>query len=235
MTQGKSFLSAWVPVVLIASYCFSGASQAGWETQWIDRFDDSALDLNNWTPQVQANYNNEIQCYTDDDSSASKNYDLSGGTLKIIARRQAIDCPGLGGAARSWTSGRINSKDKREFLYGRIESRIRFLTLQSGTWPAFWMLENRIAEHPQKGDNDFVNWPNPGAGEIDVWEWFSNNSSSYITNFFNTSGCASEVRYSYPGGGADVLQWHDYAIEWNANAIRFYVDDTLVTAHHVSA
>lgn len=220
--------------MLLIACCVSSASPAGWETQWIDRFDGSGLDLNNWTPQIQASYNNEIQCYTDDDSSVNKNYELSGGSLKIIARRQAIDCPGLGGAPRSWTSGRINSKDKQEFLYGRIESRIRFLNLEGGTWPAFWMLENRIAEHPVKGDNDFVNWPNPGAGEIDVWEWFSNSSGSYITNFFNTSGCGGLEHYDYPGGAADVQQWHDYAIEWDANAIHFYVDDTLVTSHDVS-
>ena len=224
----------WLPFVVIITSLFSNPLAAGWETQWIDRFDGSSLDLNNWTPQTQANYNNEIQCYTDDDSSPNKNYDISDGVLKIIARRQAIDCPGLGGTFRSWTSGRINSKDKQEFLYGRIESRIRFLDLKGGTWPAFWMLENRIAEQPRKFDNDFVNWPNPGAGEIDVWEWFSNNPTTYITNFFNTSGCGSELRYAYPGGAADVQQWHDYAIEWDASAIRFYMDDTLVNSHNIS-
>ena len=214
--------------------CISGAAQAGWEVQWIDRFDGNGIDLNNWTPQIQANYNNEIQCYTDDDSSPDRNYELSGGTLKIIARRQNINCPGLGGTPRTWTSGRINSKDKQEFLYGRIESRIRFHNLESGTWPAFWMLEGRIAEHPIKGDNDFVNWPNPGAGEIEVWEWFSNSPNSYITNFFNTSGCGGLAHYNYPGGGGDVLEWHDYAIEWEEDEIRFYVDDTLVTSYDVT-
>jgi beta-glucanase (GH16 family) len=221
--------------VIIITSLFSNPLVAGWETQWIDRFDGSSLDLNNWTAQTQANYNNEIQCYTDDDSSANKNYDISNGVLKIIARRQAINCPGLGGTQRPWTSGRINSKDKQEFLYGRIESRIRFLDLKGGTWPAFWMLENRIAEQPRKGDNDFVNWPNRGAGEIDVWEWFSNQPASYITNFFNTGGCGRELRYAYPAGAADVQQWHDYAIEWDASAIRFYIDDTLVNSHNISS
>ncbi len=213
---------------------FVAPVMAGWEMQWIDRFDGTEVDWNNWIAQVQANFNAEVQCYTDDDSSVDKNYDVSNGTLKIIARRQSINCPGLGGAPRTWTSGRINSKDKVEFQYGRIESRIRFLNLQGGTWPAFWMLENRIFEHPIANDNDFVNWPNPGAGEIDVWEWFSNNPGSYITNFFNTGGCGSETRYNYPGGGPDVQQWHRYAIEWDQNAITFYIDDIAVDSHDVS-
>jgi beta-glucanase (GH16 family) len=230
----KNFLLVLLHIVCIASN-FSTPSIAGWELQWVERFDGNEVDWNNWTAQIQANFNAEEQCYTDDDSSDNKNYDVSDGTLKIIARRQTINCPGLSGSPREWTSGRINSKDKREFLYGRIESRIRFLNLEAGTWPAFWMLENRIYEDPIANDNDFITWPNPGAGEIDVWEWFANNPGSYITNFFNTNGCGNEVRYTYPDGSSQVQQWHDYAIEWDTNSIKFFIDDVMVTSHDVSA
>lgn len=209
---------------------------AGWEVNYIDTFSGNGINWQNWTAQTDANFNNEVQCYTDDDSSVNKNFDVSNGTLKIIARKQQVSCTGLNNQTRSWTSGRINSKDKREFLYGRIESRIRFHNLEAGTWPAFWMLENRIAESPRKNDDDFSHWPTPGAGEIDVWEWFANSPNSYITNFFNTGGsaCGNEVRFSYPNGASDVLNWHDYAIEWDENNISFYMDDTLVTSHNVS-
>ncbi|GGA82613.1 hypothetical protein GCM10011369_25760 [Neiella marina] len=211
-----------------------GVAHAGWEVQWIDTFDGNSVNWDNWTAQIQANYNNELQCYTDDETSADKNLEVSNGTLKIHARRQAIECPGLGGQQRQWTSGRLNSKDKQEFLYGRIEARIRMLDLDGGTWPAFWMLENRIAENPLKGDNDTVHWPNPGAGEIDVWEWFSNNGNSYITNFFNVSGCGTEFRPTYPGGAADVQAFHTYAIEWSADDIHFLMDDVVVASYNVS-
>jgi len=213
---------------------FSPGAFAGWERQWIDPFDGNAVNWDNWTAQVQANFNAEVQCYTDDDSSADQNFDVSGGTLKIIARRQTVNCAGLNGQERDWTSGRLNSKDKREFLYGRIESRIRFLNLEGGTWPAFWMLENRIAEDPVANDGDSISWPNPGAGEIDVWEWYSNNAGSYITNFFNTGGCGGETRHNYPFGSADVNNWHTYAIEWTADSISFFRDDTLVTTHDMT-
>lgn len=225
-------LSKSIFLLLMTLSCFS--IQAGWEVHWIDKFNGSNVNWNNWTAQVQANYNNEVQCYTNDDSTANKNYDVSDGTLKIIARKQSLNCPGLNGIPKTWTSGRLNSKDKQEFLYGRIESRIRFHDLEGGTWPAFWMLENRIAEAPKKNDNDFINWPQMGAGEIDVWEWFSNEPNTYITNFFNVNGCGSEVRYNYPNGSADVLTWHKYAIEWNENTIQFFIDETLVTSHNVS-
>lgn len=207
---------------------FSASTMAGWQVQWIDKFDGTGINWDNWTAQTQANYNNEVQCYTDDDSSANKNYDVSNGTLKIIARKQNIACPGLGGTPKSWTSGRLNSKDKSEFLYGRIESRIRFNTLAAGTWPAFWMLENRIQEQPYKNDNDFSHWPSAGAGEIDIWEWFSNEPDTYITNFFNSESCAGEIRYSYPNGGADVQNWHNYALEWSKDNTSFFIDNILV-------
>jgi len=220
----------------LSSLIIATPALAGWEINFIDKFDGNGVNWQNWTAQIDANYNNEVQCYTDDDSSANKNFDVSDGTLKIIARKQQVNCAGLNNQSKSWTSGRINGKDKQEFLYGRIESRIRFHNLEGGTWPAFWMLENRIAESPRKNDNDTIHWPNPGAGEIDVWEWFSNSSTTYITNFFNTGGasCGNEVRFTYPNGASDVLDWHDYAIEWDENNISFYMDDTLVTSHNVS-
>ncbi|ABM02412.1 glycoside hydrolase, family 16 [Psychromonas ingrahamii 37] len=214
---------------------FSSSAMAGWELQWIDKFDGTSVNWDNWTAQTQANYNNEVQCYTNDDSSVNKNYDVSDGTLKIIARKQNINCPGLGGTQKSWTSGRLNSKDKNEFLYGRIESRIKFHNLEGGTWPAFWMLENRIAEQPVKGDGDSINWPNAGAGEIDVWEWFSNAPNTYITNFFNTESCAGETLYSYPNGGPDVQNWHNYALEWSKDNTSFYIDDILVVSQDMSS
>ena len=223
-------------LLCLLSLLVSPNALAGWEINFIDKFSGPEVNWDNWTAQTDANFNNEVQCYTDDDSSAYKNLDVSDGTLKIIARKQQVSCKGLNNQARTWTSGRINGKDKREFLYGRIEARIRFHNLERGTWPAFWMLENRIAESPRKGDGDNSNWPNPGAGEIDVWEWFANSPSTYITNFFNTGGasCGNEVRFSYPNGASDVLNWHDYAIEWDENNISFYMDDTLVSSHNVS-
>ncbi|WP_413702461.1 family 16 glycosylhydrolase [Psychromonas sp. KJ10-10] len=142
-----------------------------------------------------------------------------------MARKGSNYCSTLN-SQKSWTSGRLNSKDKQEFLYGRIESRIRFLDLEGGTWPAFWMLENRINQQPVKGDDDTSYWPNEGASEIDVWEWFSNDPDSYITNFFTgESNCGGLAYYQYPNGVVDVTDWHRYAMEWDEDQIDFYVVD----------
>jgi len=80
------------------------------------------------------------------------------------------------------------------------------------------------------GDGDNVGWPNPGASEIDIWEWVGRDPAKYITNFFNTGGfaCGREMRHDYPEGAVDVLDWHVYAMEWTADRISFFLDDTQV-------
>ncbi len=226
--------SAKVISAIFMGLLFVSASHAGWEVTWIDKFEGNSVNWNKWTAQTQANYNNEVQCYTDDDSSDKRNYEVSDGTLKIISRKENNSCVGLNGINKTWTSGRLNSKDKGEFLYGRVEARIRFLELRGGTWPAFWMLENRIAEQPIKGDGDSINWPNPGAGEIDVWEWYGNNGDRYITNFFNTGGCGAEVRKTYTGGAPDVMTYQTYAMEWTADEVAFYMNDELVATQDMT-
>ena len=85
--------------------------QAGWEVTWIDKFDGNRVDFTKWTAQTQANYNKEIQCYTDDDVSELRNYEVSDGTLKIISRRGEVACEWLGNRRRPWTAGRLNSKE----------------------------------------------------------------------------------------------------------------------------
>jgi beta-glucanase (GH16 family) len=233
----SSIVQRWLKkgiLIVVLSISQASLSYAGWEVSWIDKFDGTAIDMDNWTPQIDANFNDEKQCYTDDETSPQRNFEMSDGTLKIIARKQTLNCPGLGGQIRDWTSGRLNSKDKGEFLYGRIEARIRFSNLEGGTWPAFWMLENRIGQSPIKGDNDTINWPNPGAGEIDVWEWFSNDGDSYITNFFNAGNCGSLGIVPYPGKAPDVKSFHTYAMEWTADNIKFFFNDDVVSQTDIS-
>ncbi len=233
------FLSKAFCTLVIAVVGLSQPLLAGWEVRWIDRFDGSNVDWNNWHPQVLGNFNSENQCYTADDTTADRNFDVSNGTLKIIARQRPsnVACPN--GQSQDWTSGRLTSKDKREFKYGRIESRIRMVDSAAGTWPAFWMLENRIREEPLANDDDVVSWPNQGAGEIDVWEWIGSQPDKYITNFLNpdalsgSSTCGTEIRYVYPSG-VSANDFHNYAMEWTADEISFYIDNTLVVTQDMS-
>ncbi|MBO7942551.1 glycoside hydrolase family 16 protein, partial [Streptomyces sp. S9] len=80
-----------------------------------------------------------------------------------------------------------------------------------GAWPAFWMLGANL---PQVG------WPD--SGEIDIMEHVNNEDRTYGTIHWRDHN----GNYAQYGGNTalNVADWHVYAVEWDANAIRWYVD-----------
>src|SRR5690606_40256024 len=73
------------------------------------------------------------------------------GVLTITARKEAYEGSG-------YTSTRLISKGKGDFLYGRFEVKAKVPTGR-GTWPAVWMLPTDWA---------YGGWP--ASGEIDILE-----------------------------------------------------------------
>lgn len=146
--------------------------------------------------------NAESQYYTD----RSQNVIVENGLLKITARRE----PYLGS---DFTSARIQSHQKFEFTYGRVEIRAKMPT-GGGTWPALWML-----------GADFQTNAWPAAGEIDIMEHKGNAQDViYGTTHdpFNFGGNARSGSTTISGASTE---FHVYALEWTASEIRFYVDD----------
>lgn len=86
--------------------------------------------------------NSDRQVYT------NSNHRLEDGFLIISAKKE------------DWyTSTRILTKVKREFQYGRIETRPK-VSVGDGLWPAFWALGTDIDNNP---------WPD--CGETDIMEY----------------------------------------------------------------
>ena len=54
-------------------------------------------------------------------------------------------------------SGRVNTKAKKSFKYGKLEASIKLPRTANGLWPALWLM----------GDNN-KEWP--ACGEIDIME-----------------------------------------------------------------
>jgi len=181
-----------------------------WELVWQDEFTAERLDRTSWTVEVMPDpYNEELQYYPDRaDDTPGANVWLQDGMLVIEARREDFE-------HRRYTSARINTKGKREFLYGRFEARMR-LPAEVGMWPAFWMLGGNI---------DQVGWP--ACGEIDIME-----GKGRLPNW--TSGAL----HRGPDAGNNVItaaeyvlrtgdfnqDWHLFAVEWWPQQIRWYVD-----------
>jgi len=175
---------------------------SGWTLAWADEFNGSALDTSKWNIEVNGNGggNNELQYYT----ARAENIRVTGGELVIEARKEAY-------MGKQYTSGRITTQNKLSWQYGRMESRMKIPT-GKGTWPAFWMLGNSISS---------VGWP--ASGEIDIMEHI--NSEALVHGTIHWSDTNNNyANYGGPSANLDFSQYHVYAVEWDASAIRWYVD-----------
>lgn len=166
---------------------------------WSDEFDGTGVDGSKWNiDNGNPNVNNEKEYYQ------AANAAVTGGNLVITAKKQS-----MGG--QPYTSAKLNTSGKFSVKYGRIEARIK-LPMVQGTWPAFWMLGTNIGS---------VGWPQ--CGEIDIMEHVNTSNTILGTMHWNNNG---HVQY---GSSTNTTpgDYHVYAVEWDANGIRWYVDNTL--------
>ncbi len=187
--------------------------QGQWELVWQDEFETEGLDAASWNIEhVPDPHNRELQYYPDRaDGSPNSNLWIEDGTLVIEARREDFE-------HRKYTSGRINTKGKREFLYGRFEARMR-LPAEVGMWPAFWMMGGNIDE---------VRWP--ACGEIDIMEG-KGRLPNWISGALHRgpdpdSNLITVEEYRLASGDFH-REWHLFAVEWEPRQIRWYVDEVL--------
>jgi len=156
--------------------------------------------------------NNELEYYT----NRLQNAYLENGSLVIKAINETYTGPD--GVTRNYTSARLKTQDKFAQAYGRFEARIK-IPYGQGLWPAFWMLGSDI---PQIG------WP--GCGEIDIMENIGKEPSTVHGTIHGPgySGSAGiGAAYTLPNGERFADAYHVYAIEWQPELIRWYVDGVL--------
>ncbi|MFO7720541.1 MAG: glycoside hydrolase family 16 protein [Gillisia sp.] len=99
-----------------------------YELEWSEEFNGSELNTDIWNFEKGFSKNNEAQFYT----GRTKNARIEHGTLILEAHKEDFGNAG-------YTSARINTLNKKQFRYGRIEVRAK-LPEGHGTWPAIWML-----------------------------------------------------------------------------------------------
>jgi beta-glucanase (GH16 family) len=186
---------------------------AQWKLTWSDEFAGPAgpIDAAKWSFDTGTGSggwgNNELEYYT----NRTDNVTLDGnGNLQIIARKESY----LGS---SYTSGRINTAGKFTQAYGRFEARIQ-IAQGKGIWPAFWTLGDNIGS---------VGWPQ--CGELDIQETVGpapsvNHGSAHGPGYSGANPLTGV--YTLPAGALSD-GFHVYAIEWEPNVVRWYVDDML--------
>lgn len=174
---------------------------------WQDEFDYSGKpDPAKWGYDLGGHGwgNNELQFYTD----SADNAFVRDGVLHIVARRESRD-------GRAYTSTRLISKGKGDFLYGRFEVRAK-LPSGRGTWPAIWMLPT---------DWKYGDWPR--SGEIDIMEHVGFDPErvhiSVHTQAYNHVAGTQRTATRLVDGVME--DFHLYSVDWTPESIRGYIDD----------
>lgn len=172
--------------------------------EWNDEFVSAGLDSMKWTYETGGDGwgNNELQYYTD-----GENVSVSDGILRITARKEKRK-------SRNYTSSRIVTRHKGEWLYGKVEVRAK-LPNGKGTWPAIWMLPSRQFYGSETS-----------SGEIDIMEHvgyepdivhFSIHNKAYNSSLKNEKTSKTKVKHSSG-------RFHNYTLEWTPYGIRGFAD-----------
>jgi beta-glucanase (GH16 family) len=183
-----------------------------WRLVWHDEFDGAQLDPGKWAIVTGGGGfgNHELESYTGRPSNVS----LERGLLVIHALRETYT--GADGISRNYTSARLQTLGQFSQLYGRFEARIQ-IPFGQGVWPAFWMM----------GD---VNLGWPDRGEIDIMENIGREPATVHGTIHGPGYSGAQgisQLYSLPSGSRFADDFHLFAIEWEPDRVRWYVDGTL--------
>ena len=190
---------------------------------WSDEFDSNDKDDPNvdvWSYDVGGGGwgNQELQVY-----DSSNNVRLENGNLVIRVEQNEQG---------TFTSGRIQTLNKLEFQYARIEARIKIPNPSNGLWPCLWMLG---------ADFNEVGWPLSGSMTL-----MQMGSAEALSNGQGASQVGSALHWEQNGGpamdansidtGTDLsADYHTYIMDWTPESITTYVDGTLILSKDISS
>jgi beta-glucanase (GH16 family) len=188
------------------------ATKPSW-SQDFTKLRDGPVDTTLWNPATPETpiYNEEEQVYTD----RQKNVRIANGRLVLEAHAEDL-------AGKHFTSGRLDTKGRQNFLYGKLEATMRFPE-GKGTWPAFWMLsatgKYTAAFNPTEAD-----WEQPRFymhdGELDIVEYIGSKPKT-VESSAHTFKKSDTKSAPIPG---DHKGFHTYAIEWTPTSVNFTID-----------
>jgi beta-glucanase (GH16 family) len=177
---------------------------------WSDEFDYTGLpSTTKWNYDLGGSGwgNNELQFYTND----LKNASVADGILTIKAIKEKKE-------DKDYTSTRLVSRQKGDWLYGRIEVKAKLPT-GKGTWPAIWMLPTDWA---------YGAWPK--SGEIDIMEHvgYDQNRVHFSVHTESYNHVIGTQRTNTKIIGTASSAYHVYRVDWTPYAVRGFFDDEMV-------
>lgn len=191
-----------------------------WELMWSDEFEGTEVDPNKWTFEIGNGQGGWGTGQIDYATSRPENAMVKDGELALTVRKENY-------AGFQYTSSRMITKGKANFLYGRIEIKAKAIYSQ-GIGLAFWMLGANY-EDPD--------WWWPKCGEIDILEITGRDPGLNIgTAHFEESWGHnySQGSLRLPEGQRFADDYHIFALEWDENNIMWYVDSVKINDFDIS-
>lgn len=203
----------FLPLVMLLAVSPARSADPEWKLVWSDEFKGDKLNYSKWGVEVNAfgGGNNEMQLYT----GRTENVRVENGHLIIEARK---DRPNVQGTIREYSSGRIRTKHRGDWKYGRIEVRAK-LPKGQGVWPAIWMLPTK---------EKYGTWA--ASGEIDIMELVGQEPNKVLGTLHYgdvwPKNKHSGSSFTLPKG--DFSEgFHTFGLEWEEGEIRWLIDDKL--------
>ncbi len=215
-----------VPVGLLVSQP-RPAPPAGWTLVWQDEFNGPTLDARKWNVLLrEQSKHDELQYYLPDEVYVEQ------GLLRIRSRERAF-------GAMKYTSGRLDTRGKFAPVYGRFEIRAK-LPAGQGLWPAHWLypqnrnwaMEYTMSRAVAEGNERLIPEERPWYSEIDIMEFLGHQPTVlYGTLHYTTfRGEKKSTSGTWTGDVDFSKDFHLYALEWEPDSIRWYIDGHLLHA-----
>lgn len=226
----KRMAALFLPVLLfwVANGYALPPLAAEYGLAWSDEFNGTSLDtINNWSFDTGLVYNDIRERY------ARSCVTVENGSLVIWSKYD----PNASSSFR-YTSGRIDSHDRKFFTYGYFEASIKAPLGQvsgPGLLSCVWLLGNNIWHgvawptcgemelYDQRPSNAVVQPPVPQP----VPAVIGDNEFLACCHYGNANGSPSyhSLQHNYPAVLSD--RFHIYGILWDSLHVEYYFDDTL--------
>ena len=198
-----------------------------WKLVWQDEFNGTRLDTTKWNVLIRENSKHgELQYYVPDEVY------VENGVLRIRSRIRKY-------GSKEFTSGRLDTKGKFAPIYGRFEIRAK-LPLGKGLWPAHWLypqdrdwlMEKMMEDAVANGKERLIPEERPWYTEIDIMEFLGHEPNIlYGTNHYcSFDGTRRSSSGTWRGTVDYTKDFHIYALEWEPDSIRWYIDGNLIYA-----
>lgn len=194
-------VTKWILLMALLACALSCTTQnMGYKLDWKDDFNGDKLNTDNWVfsswdPMCT---NNNFVTY------------VKKGKLFLKAMKN----PDTNDTIRKYVAGCIETKNKRHFLYGKMEVKARFNQMQGG-WSAIWM--KPVDGKVHKG------WPT--CGEIDIMEHLNSDPYIHITvHSYDRMNNVEGVPQFHTITPIEPNKYNIYGMEWTQDYIYMFVN-----------